>query len=141
MDKKFWQSKKFITALVGIVAMVIIGLVPELANSESEMVDNVTYIVMLAIAGFTFQDIGILWLQKPRSIQLVREGVQYGLDAFEKATGKDIPDNLEKVVVDEVGNAASQLAGKPQKTVDLDALHFDPAVNNEWLSLTENAKG
>lgn len=155
MDKKFWQSKKFIMALIGILAMILIAFIPELANSESQIVDNVTYIVMLAIAGFTFQDIGILWLQKPGSVKLVGQGTQFALDTFERVTKREIPDKLEKTVVEEVVGAAQVLADKNSTTITsattLQQIHSAPVfdentplsedISNAWLTDLDHAKG
>lgn len=131
--------------MAGIVAVLLAAIVPQMAGYEIQIEDNITFIVLAAIAGFTLQDIGILWVQKFLTPELAGKGVQYGMDTFEQVTGKDIPDKVEQLLVEEAQDLTKQLQAKQVNTVtspvNLDRLHFDPAINDEWLGLAENAKG
>jgi len=57
MEKQpVWMSRRFISAVVGVVVMIIVNYVPEFQGKESVLVDNITYVVMALIAGYSVQD-------------------------------------------------------------------------------------
>lgn len=63
-DKPIYLSKRFISALVGLVLMVVIAYVPDLKPYEPALIEGVSQVVMALIAGYSLTDIARDYLAK-----------------------------------------------------------------------------
>jgi len=66
LDKPLFRSKRFISAVIGVVIMIIVAFVPELATYELLLVEQLTQIVVALIAGYSLTDIAREWLNRQR---------------------------------------------------------------------------
>lgn len=147
MDKKFWQSKKFWEMVAAIVAMIVVAYIPQLESAQNDLIVFIGLVAMAAIGGQSIQDFAREWYVTPERLKQTEQGMSELLKYIEKVTKKDIPDSIQqaipkelvKIIEDYVGDKPSVAAKIP--TANLDRLHFDPAINDEWLGLTKNAKG
>lgn len=89
------KSKRFIAAVLGVVAMLLVAAIPEFASAEDELISSLTAIILSLIAGYTFSDSLKAWLQQPGNIAKFGAMVAYGLDKVEAAARVDIPDAIE----------------------------------------------
>ncbi|MFP4322647.1 MAG: hypothetical protein ACLFTK_09350 [Anaerolineales bacterium] len=62
-DKPIFKSKRFISAVVGVLVMLVVAFVPELQALESQLAEGVTAIVLALIAGYSVTDIALEWLR------------------------------------------------------------------------------
>lgn len=62
IDKPIFKSKRFISAVVGVVVMVLVAYLPELAPFETIILENVADVVVALIAGYSLTDIARDWL-------------------------------------------------------------------------------
>ncbi len=63
-DKPIFKSKRFISALVGVLVMIVVAFVPELHPLEGDLASGITDIVLALIAGYSVTDIALEWLRK-----------------------------------------------------------------------------
>lgn len=122
------KSKRFITALVAMLVMLIVVAFPEFQSAETELITAIAALALLLVGGQSLEDALRVWLGYPGNIQRVGSVAAYGMDKFEAVTGKDIPDALEAVIRVEIENALKKLTEKP----------FDQTVNDVWV---EKANG
>lgn len=85
-------SEKFIIAMFNLIAIMIVGFVPEFEEAATEIITALTAVTLSVIAGGTLSD-----AFKALPLRVI---VESSLDAYEEASGKDIPDNVEKLLSD-----------------------------------------
>lgn len=63
LDKPIFKSKRFISALVGIIVMLVVAYVPDLQPFEKTLVSGISDVVLALIAGYSLTDIVRDWLR------------------------------------------------------------------------------
>ncbi len=63
MDKPIFKSKRFVSAFVGLIIMILVTFIPELANYEDTLVEAITTVILALIAGYSATDILLTWLK------------------------------------------------------------------------------
>lgn len=114
------KSKRFISSLIGILAMLLVAAIPEFQSAETELITAFTGIVMFLIGGYTLEGSFKAWLAQPGSIKKMGAVLQYLIDKAEAASKIDIPDDIEAAAVREAEEAAQKYA-------------FDQKANEDWL--------
>jgi sterol desaturase/sphingolipid hydroxylase (fatty acid hydroxylase superfamily) len=64
MDKPVFRSKRFISALVGLVLMLVVAYVPELRAYEGPLAEAISQVILALIAGYSLTDITRDWLNR-----------------------------------------------------------------------------
>lgn len=64
LDKPLFKSKRFISAVVGVIIMMVVAFVPQLDAYQGEIVDAITEIIMALVAGYSLTDIAREWLNR-----------------------------------------------------------------------------
>lgn len=63
MEKPIFKSKRFVSAFVGLIIMILVAFIPELAAYEETLVEAITTVVLALIAGYSATDILLTWLK------------------------------------------------------------------------------
>jgi hypothetical protein len=88
------KSKRFISAVAGLLVILLVSVAPELQNSEAFLVESITVIVTLLIGGYTITDAVKDYLATYTAKQKLPEVVQGINDLIEKKAHIDIPDEV-----------------------------------------------
>ena len=88
------QSEQFWTLIVSAIIMVVVSVLPEAEAVRADLIEALTYITVAVVAG---QSLGVSEVVR---LLITRQNVQAAIDAGERITGKDIPDNIETLLVD-----------------------------------------
>lgn len=121
INKKVWQSKRFISTSVMLILLIIVSLVPAIGIEELEpvqdmLVENVTWIILALIAGYSSTDIALAWIAKAENRETVVNLAQVGIDAIEAETEIDIPDDLEEMLSRIIDEKLTQIANDPSRS-------------------------
>lgn len=84
LNKEIWKSKRFISAVATVIALVIVSLVPEFEDMQNELVETLTLLGGLLIAGYTFTDFAAILVVMQRIAKLTPTKVD---DEFLAALG------------------------------------------------------
>lgn len=57
LDKSLFESKRFISAVAVVIAMVLVIFVPEFQDVETELVESLTILGLALVAGYTITDL------------------------------------------------------------------------------------
>lgn len=57
LDKSLFESKRFISAVAVVIAMVLVVLVPDFQNVETELVEALTVLGLALVTGYTITDL------------------------------------------------------------------------------------
>lgn len=63
LDKPIFRSKRFISALMGLLVMILVAYVPELAPLEASVAKYASDVVIALIAGYSVTDIALEYLR------------------------------------------------------------------------------
>jgi hypothetical protein len=63
-DKPIYLSKRFVSALAGVILMLVVALVPALAAYEAVLVEAITQVILALIAGYSLTDVARTYLTK-----------------------------------------------------------------------------
>lgn len=64
MNQPIYNSRRFWTAVFGLLAMVIVAYFPEFTRFEGVFVENATLIIIALIAGYSVEDVAKQWFSK-----------------------------------------------------------------------------
>ena len=64
LDKPIFKSKRFVSAVVGLIFMILVAYIPQLQPLEKDIVVHVTDVIVALIAGYSLTDILRDWLNK-----------------------------------------------------------------------------
>jgi hypothetical protein len=64
LDKPLFKSRRFISALIGLVMMVLVAYVPDLQPIEAVLVESITQVVLALIAGYSLSEVLTLFVKK-----------------------------------------------------------------------------
>jgi hypothetical protein len=114
------QSKRFLSALMGIAFMVVVVFVPQFNGYEEEFISTTTAVVIFLISGFTLTEVLRHLASRPGVSTLVSEIVGRVMDAMELQSGREIPDDLEELIKKWVKEAVESAALEiPPQTVTI----------------------
>ncbi|MBZ0310182.1 MAG: hypothetical protein K8I82_29245 [Anaerolineae bacterium] len=114
------KSKRFISGLIGILAMLLVAAIPDFQSAETELITAFTSIILFLIGGYTLEGSFKAWLAQPGNIEKAGAVLQYLIDKAEAVSRVDIPDDIEAAAVQEAKEAAQKYA-------------FDEKANEDWL--------
>ena len=57
LDKPIFKSKRFVSAAVGLVFMILVAYVPQLQPLEKDIAAHLTDVIVALIAGYSLTDI------------------------------------------------------------------------------------
>lgn len=115
MEQKFIDiigGRRFVGAVVGIVALFVVAAFPEFENQADMLVNAITVIVVGLIGGLSVQASVKEHAQTSptATVDDVEKTTLAFIRAFERVTGVDVPDSIEQAVAQEVQKEFNEYA-------------------------------
>lgn len=110
-----FRSKRFWTMVVGIAVMLFVAAFPQFESAEEQIIGSVTFIVLLAIGGYSLQEIALAWLSQPGNVTVAVDAAQSGVDFVENTFQIDIPDSIEVSAKEELRKQLEALVANATK--------------------------